>query len=409
MTDRLKLAALCSTLNETRAPSAMDSEYVWHYSIPAFDMSGTPVLSLPMTIGSNKLLITRPCLLFSRLNPRIPRVWDLSTIPSDYRSVASTEFVPFVVDEPSRLDSRYLYWFLRSSAFVGAARAGVRAATKSRERVDKASLFDIRLPTPSLLEQQRIAAVLDKADAVRRKRRESLRLSHEFLRSVFLEMFGDPAMNEKGWGVVRLGDCLRTKPAIGTITPASPSGEVKLVRVGELGAHDVALDRSMSVSLSATQVDRFDAVEGDLLLARAIGSEEHLGKASVMQRVAERVAFDSHVMRLRFDTSRVRGSFVWHLLQTAGGRRLFLKHGGRTAVQFNINASQVCEARLPLPPISEQDRFLNVVARVGKTHIQLKAAGEVTDRLVASLSHAAYDCIGGFVDGQHTLNPGDSK
>lgn len=67
--------------------------------------------------------------------------------------------------------------------------------------VSKDKLLDLEIPLPPLDEQRRIAAILDKTDAIRRKRQESIRLTEEFIRSTFLEMFGDPVTNPKGWKV----------------------------------------------------------------------------------------------------------------------------------------------------------------------------------------------------------------
>ena len=67
-------------------------------------------------------------------------------------------------------------------------------------------LKEYKIPLPPLEEQRRIAAILDKADGVRRKRKEAIRLTEELLKSTFLEMFGDPVTNPKGWEVESLGD-----------------------------------------------------------------------------------------------------------------------------------------------------------------------------------------------------------
>ena len=61
-------------------------------------------------------------------------------------------------------------------------------------------------PLPSLPDQRRIAAILDKADAVRRKRQQTLDLADQFLRSAFLDIFGDPVTNPKRWPIKKLGD-----------------------------------------------------------------------------------------------------------------------------------------------------------------------------------------------------------
>ena len=59
-------------------------------------------------------------------------------------------------------------------------------------------------PGPSLADQRRIAAILDKADAIRRKRQQTLQLTDDLLRSAFLDMFGDPVTNPNGWRQARL-------------------------------------------------------------------------------------------------------------------------------------------------------------------------------------------------------------
>lgn len=286
--------------------------------------------------------------------------------------------------DAERIELRYLYWCLAR------ARLGSRAITTSIPGLNREELYRTKIRLPPLAEQRRIAAVLDKADGIRRKRREGLRLLDEFLRSAFLEMFGDPVRNEKGWEVVKLGDYLVTKPAIGTIKPANQDGEYRLIRVGELGEHEVAQDRCGRVTVSSDDLTRFGAREGDLLLARAIGSQNHLGKASVLQALSDRVVFDSHVMRLRFDPSRLRASYFWQFLQSSGGRRLFLKHGGRTAVQFNINASQVSDVRFPVPPIAEQERFLALGARARVAQLKHHDALRSSDALFDSLAQRAF-------------------
>jgi len=70
-------------------------------------------------------------------------------------------------------------------------------------------VHDELIPLPPLDEQKRIAAILDKADAIRRKRQQAINLADDFLRSVFLDMFGDPVTNPKGWEVRKWSDVLK--------------------------------------------------------------------------------------------------------------------------------------------------------------------------------------------------------
>lgn len=111
-------------------------------------------------------------------------------------AIASLQF-----RQPEATDAGYLYHALGALDFRGIGEQAVKGITLNLK-----SLSALKIPFPPLAEQRRIAAVLDKADAIRRKRRESLKLLDEFLRSAFLEMFGDPVRNEKGWEVVKLGE-----------------------------------------------------------------------------------------------------------------------------------------------------------------------------------------------------------
>jgi type I restriction enzyme S subunit len=102
-----------------------------------------------------------------------------------------------IIPDESELDNIYLAYFLRTKTnYFNNLQRGATIQGITREVID-----NLKIPLPSLPEQKRIAAILDKADAVRRKRQETIRLLDEFLRSVFLEMFGDPVRNEKGWAL----------------------------------------------------------------------------------------------------------------------------------------------------------------------------------------------------------------
>jgi len=117
-------------------------------------------------------------------------------------ATASTGFCVLRPKE-NEIDGRYLFYWVQTLTFI---REMVRFATGANypaisDRIVKAS----KIPLLPIAEQKRIAAILDKADAIRRKRRQAIQLADEFLRSVFLDMFGDPATNPKGWQIKKIG------------------------------------------------------------------------------------------------------------------------------------------------------------------------------------------------------------
>lgn len=116
----------------------------------------------------------------------------------------STEFHVLRPDE-SKLDSTYLFYMIWSNQFRTLGAASMFGAA-GQKRVGSDFLKSFEIPLPPLAEQKRIAAILDKADAIRRKRQQAIQLADDFLRAVFLDMFGDPVTNPKGWELRKLGD-----------------------------------------------------------------------------------------------------------------------------------------------------------------------------------------------------------
>jgi len=94
-----------------------------------------------------------------------------------------------------KLDASYL-WHVICTHKHELASKGTGSTFK---QVNRTHIAEWEIPLPPLLEQKRIAAILDKADAIRRKRQQAIQLADDFLRAVFLDMFGDPVTNPKGF------------------------------------------------------------------------------------------------------------------------------------------------------------------------------------------------------------------
>lgn len=101
----------------------------------------------------------------------------------------STEF-HVIRPKPSVLDGRYLFYLLWNPLFRRYGEAKM-SGSAGQKRVPVDVLKKYKIPLPPLKEQKRIAAILDKADAIRRKRQQAIHLTDQLLRSVFLDMFGD--------------------------------------------------------------------------------------------------------------------------------------------------------------------------------------------------------------------------
>ena len=144
-------------------PRRFPDEIFLLYSIPAYDRGKVPKKVHGNEIGSSKLLINGGQCLFSKLNPRIPRVWVVPKTGS-YRQLASSEFMPLTPREDV-LDLQYLGRVLLSGSFLGQVRRDVTGATGSRQRLKPNVVLDALIPLPPLPEQRRIVAYLDQVQA----------------------------------------------------------------------------------------------------------------------------------------------------------------------------------------------------------------------------------------------------
>ena len=220
-------------------------------------------------------------------------------------------------------------------------------------------LREIKIPLPPLSEQRRIVEILDQADALRRKQAEAAAKADRILPALFIKMFGDPATNPMGWDVVKMQSLYAIPPNYGTmIPPKLNDGEWLDLRVTNIQNGQLNLDDCKYINLPIEDIERHQVANGDLLLARAIGSASHIGKCIVAYPGQEKWAFDSHLMRVRFNQNLVYPEFIQNFLTSHGGRREFLRFTRQSAIQFNINTKEFNSIVVPLPPLNLQANFL---------------------------------------------------
>ena len=132
---------------ENVVPAKSKSEYYHHYSLPAFDEGKRPTLELGSEILSNKYKVIEHSILVSKLNPKMPRIWPVSSLPSK-NSICSTEF-QVLTPKNIRLYG-YLLFLLRSNDAVDALSMAASGTSGSHQRVRPEDIFNIKTRLPSL-------------------------------------------------------------------------------------------------------------------------------------------------------------------------------------------------------------------------------------------------------------------
>lgn len=291
--------------------------------------------------------------------------------------------------KPKSLDRNYLWHWLSY------ARADLekKARGSTFKQVSKKDVAELEIPLPNTLnEQRRIAAILDKADAIRRKREQALTLADDFLRSVFLEMFGDPVTNPKGFREVRL-DAI-ADIASGLTKGRKTKADEKLYAVPYMrvaNVQDGFLDLSEIKLIDATtaEIERYALKADDLLLTEG-GDPDKLGRGSVWSNEIENCIHQNHIFRVRVRTDDIHPIILQHQVGSLRGKSYFLRAAKQTTGIASINKQQLSAYPTLIPDRDLQKRYLEIIRKFGATQVKLQAARQETSDLFAALSQRAF-------------------
>jgi len=220
-------------------------------------------------------------------------------------------------------------------------------------------LKDYKFQYPSMDEQKRIASLLARADRLRQLRQTAHDLSDALLQSVFLEMFGDPQFNDKKWDLVTLGDKITfmTSGSRGWAEHYSDKGDLFL-RIQNVGANQLLLDDVAFVQAPDTAESKRTRVQpGDLL----ISATADLGRTAVIPENFPTAYINQHLFLLRLkDLNPV---YVAGYFSTPTGKAQILRLD-REGVKSGLNFDDARSLTVFNPPLSLQEKFAGVVARV---------------------------------------------
>ncbi|MBP2316929.1 restriction endonuclease subunit S [Azospirillum soli] len=327
-----------------------------------------------------KLLKAKPFPLGSVIFPKIGAAIATNKKRIVVRPSCADNNVMGIIPDEKTLSPEFLYYILNSKNLSDFASAS------NPPSIRKSEVEDWIISVPPLDEQRRIVDILNHAASIRRLRDETRTKVREIVPALFVEMFGDPATNPKGWTVVGMVALYAEKPNYGTMLKPNTQGGTWLdLRVANIQGGKLDLSDRKYVELSAKDIARHSVFDGDLLMARAIGSRDHLGKCVIAYPGKEKWAFDSHLMRVRLNVNKALPIYIKALLETESGRRLFLEKIRQSAVQFNINVGEFSSIVVPLPPLSVQQEFAERVAEIEATAALSDKAAAAADQLSQSL------------------------
>jgi len=287
----------------------------------------------------------------------------------------------------AEIDPRFLYWTLRH---LGPGIAERAPGTTFKE-VNKATMEDVRIPVPPLPEQRRIAALLDKADAIRRKRQQAIRLADAFLRSAFLDMFGDPVTNPRAYAICRLGEIAAIVSGVTKGRKLDPARVVSVpyMRVANVQDGHLLLDDIKEIEALPEEIARHRLETGDVLLTEG-GDPDKLGRGAVWRGGIDPCIHQNHIFRVRPNASTLLPDFLSAQLGSARGKRYFARAAKQTTGIASINMTQLSAFPVLVPPLETQAAYGAFGERFRVFEHQLGERHTACDRLCESLAQAAF-------------------
>lgn len=296
-----------------------------------------------------------------------------------------------VVRPGSEVCPDYLAHYFRTANYrriISSLAAGANINNLRSEHIN-----ELQLPLPKHEEQKRIAAILDKADSIRRKRKQALRLTDDFLRSVFLDMFGDLMTNPRGWPIKALSEGVAEfeggRNVMPTDTPRVDG--IRVLKVSAVTSGEYKSHESKSFDDNEEFPDHYIVREGDLLISRA-NTSELVGAVAYVWGTKGREMLPDKLWRFVWPEDRtIEPLFMLHLARSRYFREQLIQRAtGSSGSMKNIGKAKMLEIPIPYPPIELQQRFSQIAMRSRQASEASSASMKQAEQLFAALQQRAF-------------------
>lgn len=292
-------------------------------------------------------------------------------------------FVSALRADKTQVHPRYLYWWFSSDRTQALLRSFGRKTT-SISNLSAEQCLNLDVPLPSLLEQRRIAAILDQADVLRAKRRKALAQLDNLKQSIFIEMFGDPAKNPNKFPAHPLGaicdvrDGTHDSPKY--VSSGFPLVTTKNLRDGVIDFTDVNLisEADYSAINKRSKVDR-----GDLLMPMigTIGSP-------ILVCIEPNFAIKNMAL-IKFTEHSPHRQFILSFLKSDAFEKM-VNSESKGGTQKFLSLGAIRSLKIPMPPVALQSIFAARIQSVEALKATYSTALQESTQLFESLQHSAF-------------------
>lgn len=295
----------------------------------------------------------------------------------------NTSTIRFKTLDENAFSIDYLKFYLKTTHFKNQLRKLITGAAQLN--FGPSHLKKITLPVPSLTDQLHIANLLSKAETLISKRKESIRLLDQYLKSTFLEMFGDPVRNEKGWENCSLSEIGSLDRGVSKARPRnSPEllgGIYPLIQTGDVTSAGIFITsyKQTYSELGLKQSKLWP--KGTMLITIAA----NIAQTSILSFDA---CFPDSVVGFVINKKKSQVLYMHFLFKFF---QALLESKASQTAQKNINLEILRNLVVPCPPLALQTQFAQKVEKVEALKAQYQQSLQELEQLYGSLSQKAFN------------------
>lgn len=262
-----------------------------------------------------------------------------------------------------------------------------RTAFVTVKHLSAKELNKLQLVVPDLSTQNKVAEILSRLEKIIGLRRQELKRLDDLIKARFVELFGDPIKNPKGWDVVKLSECLERIDNGKSFTCDSNAREGAFPAILKLSAATYGDYRPYENKALLDEKQFVESVEvhrGDLLFTRK-NTPDLVGMAAYVFETPEKLMMPDLIFRL-VTNERMTPIFLWQLINNREFRPVIQGiSGGSAKSMSNISKERLKNIEVICPTISEQKKLEGVLDQVNKSKVKVQKALDETQKLFDSL------------------------
>jgi len=275
----------------------------------------------------------------------------------------------FKVLPNSGIDPDYLFYALKSAL----AELSAKTHGSTMKHVVRGDFESTQVHMPSLAEQRRIVDILSRAEGIVRLRRDAENKAADLIPALFLDMFGDPATNPKGWMMETVGNVIESADYGSSTKASDDSSGLPLIRMGNVDfAGTLNLTSLKFVNLSNAEAEKYRLRAGDILFNRT-NSKDLVGKTGLWGDEREAVVA-SYFIRLRVDRDRLHPCYLWAFMNSRHMKRVLFDTARGAIGQANINSKELKAFPVAVPPLKLQQNYAARIEDIRSIQSQQSAA-----------------------------------